>query len=279
MKSSTNPNAMPPTGFAAFIRSLAGHRALIAQLVRREVISRYRGSVMGLAWSFFSPLLMLAVYTFVFSVVFNARWGVASGGRGEFAIFLFAGLIVHGLFAECLTRAPTLILSNPSYVKRVVFPLEVLPWVGLGSAIFHSIISLLVLIAAQLVILGSIPSTALFIPFVAIPLVLMTAGAAWLLAGFGVYMRDINHVIGIIVTVLLFMSPVFYPVDALQEPFRFWLYLNPLTFIIEQFRDLLIVGRSPRWSGLAAYAGASLAFAWFGFAVFQKLRRGFADVL
>lgn len=234
---------------------------------------------MGLAWSFFNPLLMLAVYTFVFSVVFNARWGTIGGTRGEFAIFLFAGLVVHGLFAECLTRAPTLILSNPSYVKRVVFPLEVLPWVGLGSALFHSAISLLVLMAAQLVIMHAIPFTAVFVLVIVPPLVLMTVGAAWFLAGVGVYMRDINHLIGIIVTVLLFMSPIFYPVDALGEPFRSWLYLNPLTFIIEQFRDVQILGRMPDWLGLLRYSAVSFAFAWSGFAVFQKLRRGFADVL
>lgn len=252
---------------------------MIGQLGRREVVSRYRGSVFGLAWSFFNPLLMLAVYTFVFSVVFRARWGGAEGGKGEFAIFLFSGILVHGIFAECVLRAPTLILSNANFVKRVVFPLEVFPWVALTSALFHAAVSLLVLLLAQFVLAGSLPATIAYFPIVLVPLVLLTMGTAWLLAGLGVYMRDIGHVVGILVTVLLFLSPVFYPASAIPEAYRGWLKLNPLTFIIEQTRAVLILGETPDWAHLATYTVAAFAFAWAGFAAFQKLRRGFADVL
>lgn len=275
----TDPNALPRLGIGPMLASIASHWRLILQLTKREVISRYRGSVMGLAWSFFNPVLMLAVYTFVFTVVFKARWGTDGGDHGEFAIFLFAGILTHGILAECLTRAPSLILGNVSYVKRVVFPLEILPWIALGGALFHAAISLCVLLCAQLLVMGELHWTAILLPVVIAPLALMTMGFAWFLAGLGVYVRDINHIIGIIVTVLLFMSPVFYPLEALPPVFRTWLYANPLTFIIEQVRSVLLLGHQPDWPGLAWYAAAGFAVAWTGFAAFQKLRRGFADVL
>lgn len=261
------------------VASVWGNRALIAQLTRREVISRYRGSVMGLAWSFFNPLLMLAVYTFVFSVVFKARWAGEGASQADFAVFLFVGILIHGIFAECANRAPSLILSNVGYVKKVVFPLEVLPCVAMGSALFHAAVSLLVLLGALLVLEGAVPVTAWLFPVVVAPLVVMTVGAAWLLAAFGVFVRDVGQMIGVVVTVMLFMSPVFYPIKAMPEAYRFWIYANPLTFIIEQARKVLILSEWPDWSGLLAYTAASAAFAWFGYACFQKMRRGFSDVL
>ncbi|MDR7135226.1 lipopolysaccharide transport system permease protein [Lysobacter niastensis] len=263
----------------AAIRSLWVNRSLIYQLTKREVISRYRGSMLGLAWSFFNPLLMLAVYTFVFSTVFNARWGGSSESKTDFAIILFVGLLVHGILAECVNRAPGLILANVSYVKRVVFPLETLPWVAMGTAGFHALISLVVLLAAQLLLRGEVPWQAIYFPIVIVPLVLATMGAAWMLAAAGVFVRDIGQITGIFTTILLFLSPIFYPVTALPEEFRKWIYLNPLTFVIEQSRAVLIWGNSPDWKGLATYFAVSLLVAWFGFWIFQKMRRGFADVI
>ncbi len=261
------------------IRSMVINRDLIYQLAKREVISRYRGSLMGLAWSFFNPLLMLAVYTFVFSVVFQARWNTETSHLGEFAVILFVGVIVHGLFAECVNRAPDLIVGNSSYVKRVVFPLEILPAVSLLVSLFHAGVSLIVLMPALLLIQGYIPLTAAYVLLVLLPLLLVIIGVAWLIAALGVFVRDIGQVTGIFTTVLLFLSPVFYPVTALPEHIRSWIYFNPLTFIIEQARGVLIWGVQPDWAGLGKYTLVSLLIAWFGYICFQKMRRGFADVL
>lgn len=235
---------------------------------------------MGLAWSLFNPILMLVVYTFVFSVVFKARWG--TGGeesQSGFAIVLFVGMIVYGLFAEMANRAPGLILSNVNYVKKVVFPLEILPVVGLGAALFHAIISLVVLLVAILLINGNLAWTFIFFPLILTPLLLATLGASWFLASLGVFVRDAGQTIGIFTTVLMFFSPVFYPISALPEKFQIWLMLNPLTFVIEQSRAVMIFGKQPDWAGLGIYAGASLVVAWAGYWWFQKTRKGFADVL
>jgi len=263
----------------AMIRSFVSNRVLIYQLAKREVISRYRGSLMGLAWSFFNPLLMLAVYTFVFSVVFKARWGVETANKGDFAIILFVGILVHGVFAECVNRAPSLIIGNASYVKRVVFPLETLPWVAMGAALFHALVSLMVLLLAQLLIRGVLPLTVVYLPLVLLPLVLLTMGLAWLLSALGVFVRDIGQMTGILTTILLFLAPVFYPVTSPPEGLRRWIYLNPLTFIIEESRDVLIWAKAPDFIGLGKYTVFAAFVAWVGYACFQKMRRGFADVI
>jgi lipopolysaccharide transport system permease protein len=275
-----NPHARHTSSFAEMFRSLWRNRGLIWQMTKREVIGRYRGSLMGLAWSFFNPIVMLTVYTFVFSVVFNARWGAGGEERKiDFAIILFVGMIVHGLFAECVNRAPGLILSNVNYVKKVVFPLEVLPWIAMGSALFHTLVSLVVLLGACLILNLHIPWTVILFPLVAVPLLLVTMGLAWFLAATGVFVRDIGQTTGIITTILLFLSPVFYPVSALPEKYQALLLINPLTFIIEESRQVLIWGKPPNWIGWAGYSMASGVVAWLGFWWFQKTRSGFADVL
>lgn len=262
------------------VASLWRNRFLIVQMSKREVIGRYRGSIMGLAWSFFNPVLMLVVYTFVFSVVFKARWGgVGEESKASFAIVLFVGMIVHGLFAECINRAPGLILSNVNYVKKVVFPLEVLPWVAMGSALFHAMISLAVLLIAQLMLNFSFPWTAVFFPLVILPLLIATMGFAWILSATGVFVRDIAQSTGIITTVLLFLSPVFYPVSILPKEYQGLLLLNPLTFVIEEARNVLIWGRMLDWTGWGLSFVVGILIAWAGFWWFQKIRNGFADVL
>lgn len=255
------------------------YRNLIWQMTKREVIGRYRGSVMGLFWSLFNPVLMLAVYTLIFSVVFKARWGGGSDSKTEYAAILFTGLIVHGLFAECVNRAPGLILGNVNFVKRVVFPLDILPWVALGSALFHAAISVGVLLVFFLALHGFLPWTVLFLPLLILPLLLLIMGVSWFLAATGVYLRDVAQTTGLITTVMMFLSPVFYPVTALPEAYRPLLYLNPLTFIIEEARNLLIWGKTPELTSWALYFAASLLVAWAGLWWFQKLRKGFADVL
>jgi len=275
-----NPHSQHPTSFAALFGSLWRNRLLIKQMSKREVVGRYRGSVMGLAWSFFNPVLLLAVYTFVFSGVFKARWGVGGDeSKIDFAIVLFVGMIVHGLFAECVNRAPSLILSNVNFVKKVVFPLEVLPWVAMGSALFHTGVSLLVLLAAQLILNQNLPWTCVLFPLILVPLIFVTMGVAWFLAATGVFVRDIAQTTGIATTVMMFLSPMFYPVSSLPREYQGLLHLNPLTFIMEEARQVLIWGKMPDWSGLTIYLAVSLIIAWAGFWWFQKTRKGFADVL
>lgn len=260
--------------------SLWRNRQLIARMSKREVVGRYRGSMLGLAWSFFNPVLMLVVYTFFFSVIFKARWsGLDEADKGSFAILVFVGMIVHGLFAECVNRAPTLIVNNVSYVKKVVFPLEILPWISLGSALFHMAISLAVLLIARILLGGTLSWTVIFFPLVLLPLVLVTIGCSWLFAAVGVYLRDVAQTVGIFTTVLTFLSPVFYPIAALPERYHFWFRLNPLTLIIEESRNVLIWNRTPDWTNLALMLLVAGVIAWFGFWVFQKCREGFADVV
>ena len=253
---------------------------LVFRLMRRDVVGRYKGSVLGLAWSFVTPIIMLAVYTFVFTVVFQARWGIeAEGGRAEFALQLFAGLIVHGILAEMLNRGPTLILGNVNYVKKVVFPLEILPGIPLGAAVFHGAVSLAVLVIAKLVLTGTVSATLWLAPVVLLPLVVLALGVGWLLASLGVYLRDIGQTMGLLTTVLLFLSPIFYPLSALPERFHPFILMNPLTFIIEQFRLVVINSGWPDWGGLGLYMLMSMVVTWFSFVWFQKTRKGFADVL
>lgn len=275
-----DPHQAQPTSLVALIESLLRNRQLIVQMTRREVAGRYKGSVLGLAWSFLTPILMLAVYTFVFSVVFKARWGTdGDESKTQFALVLFVGMIVHGLFAEVLNRAPGLILSNVNYVKKVVFPLDVLPVIAMGAALFHASISLAVLLIAFALFNGYLHWTVIFIPVVLLPLVILTLGVAWILASLGVFLRDVGQTVGIITTVMLFLAPIFYPITALPEEIRPWIMANPLTFIIEEARKVLILGRMPHWTGLGMYTLVATAVAWAGFAWFQKTRKGFADVL
>jgi lipopolysaccharide transport system permease protein len=275
-----NPHAAHPTSLVALGKSLLHHRQLIVQMTTREVVGRYKGSVMGLAWSFFNPVFMLTVYTFVFSVIFKSRWGVGGEeSKTQFAVVLFVGMIVHSLFAEVLNRAPSLILGNVNYVKKVVFPIEILPVIAMGAALFHSLISLGVLLAAFVLFNGYLQWTAMFTPIVIMPMLILALGLAWMLASLGVFLRDVGQTIGIITTVMLFLAPVFYPITALPEEMRPWLMANPLTFIIEQMREVLIWGHFPNWLGLGAYTLVATVIAWAGYAWFQKTRKGFADVL
>ena len=275
-----NPHAPHPVSLGSLVRNLWRQRGLILQMTKRDVIGRYKGSVMGVMWSLFNPLFLLVIYTFVFSVVFKARWGAGPvESKSEFAVLLFVGMIVHSLFAETLSRAPGLILNNVSYVKKIVFPLEILPAVAICAALFHALVSVFVLAVVFIVLNGYLQWTAVFLPLVLLPLIVLTLGIAWGLASLGVFLRDIAQPIGLIMTVLLFASPVFYPLTALPEFIRPWLMLNPLTFVIEQARAVLIFGQWPNWTGLAIYSLASVAIAWMGYAWFQKTRKGFANVL
>lgn len=265
-----------PRQLAALV---AEHRGLLWSLIRREVTGRYKGSVMGLFWAFVNPILMLAVYTFVFSVVFNARWSGGGDSKTEFALVLFAGLMLYNLFAECLNRAPVLITGNVNYVKKVVFPLELLPLVIMGNALFHFAISFGVWLVFYLVFFGLPPLTIFWLPLLMLPFLLMVMGFSWFLASLGVYVRDVAQVVAIIILVLMYLSPIFYPVAILPEAFQAAMQLSPVTYVIEQARGVMIFGEVPSWLGFCAYSLISLLILWLGYYWFVVTKKGFADVL
>ena len=274
-----NPDANRSIAPSALMRSRLANRELMSSMIRREIIGRYRGSVMGLMWSFFNPVLMLSVYTFVFSVVFKARWQGGSDSKTEFALIVFAGLMMFNLFAESMNRAPSLIVGNINYVKKVIFPLELLPVISFCSTVFHSLVSLLVWLIFFCIFFGLPPLTIVSLPLVVIPLALYALGLSWLLASLGVYIRDVAQFISILMTALMFLSPVFYPIASLPEQYHLFMNINPLTFVIEQARDVMIFGRSINWMPWLSQLLLSFLVAWLGFAWFQKTRKGFADVL
>ncbi len=261
----------------ALARSLFRQRFLLQQLTRRELLTRYRGSVAGLSWVVLQPLLMLAVYAFVFGVVFPARFG--GSGDSDFLAMVFVGLVVFNIFAETVQRAPLLMVSNQSYVKRVVFPLHVLPLVTELVALVHGAVALAILGAYLVWSQGGVPLTALALPLVLAPFLLVTAGLAFVLASLGTFVRDVAPLTVMATTMLLFLSPIFYPVAALPPAVQPLMQLNPLTFAIEQTRQILVVGAWPDWRGLLAYSMSAAVLGWLGYAWFTLTRKGFADVL
>lgn len=261
--------------FTALLR----HRTLTLELARREVLGRYRGASFGLWWSLISPFLVLCIYTFAFGTVMGGRWPRVAEGADSFAIILFSGLIVHGFFAECITRAPTLVVGNPNFVKRVVFPLHVLPWPMVICALFHTLMNLVVFIVLRLLVDGAFAWTIVLLPLVLLPLVLLALGVSWMLASLGVYIRDIAQVSGVVSTALLFLSSAMMPLEAVPAAYRWVFLLNPLTFIIDQARSVMVWERMPDWAGLGLYTLVAVLVMYLGLAWFRRTRQGFADVL
>jgi len=268
---------------ARFVPAIWRQRHLVSQLTWREITGRYRSSVLGLAWSFITPLVMLSLYTFVFGVVFKARWpGAPSGSLTEFGLMLFAGLTAFSLFSECVVRAPSLITGSPNYVKKVVFPLEVLPVSVLGSALFHAAISMAMVVVARQVIVGGALDGApvmLFAPVVLVPLVCLALGVSWFLASLGVFLRDIGHAVTLATQALLFLTPIFYPVSALPERLQIVVKLNPLSPVVDGVRRILVQGLQPDWSPWLYSLAAGIVVLCAGHAWFAMSKRAFADVI
>jgi lipopolysaccharide transport system permease protein len=263
------------------VASVIRHRSLIAELSKRDVLGRYRGASFGLLWSLISPFLMLCVYTFAFGNVLGSRWPrpAETASEHSFTIILFVGLIVHGFFAECLSRSPSLITGNPSYVKRVVFPLEILPWPMVLSALFHMMMNIVVLVGLRLALEGTFSWTTLLLPVVILPLAVMMLGIGWLFAALGVYFRDIAQITGVLATAFLFTSSAIVPIQSVAPKFRPIFELNPLTFIIDQARNVALWDILPNWPGLATYLAAGIVVSYFGYTWFVATRRGFGDVI
>lgn len=262
------------------VRSMAANRTILKQLVRKDILSRYRKSALGMVWAVLTPLLTFAVYAYVFSAILQVRFpSRVPDVDYNYGIILFSGLMLHFFITEVLTRSPMLVLENVNFVKKVVFPLELLSMVAAGSAAVTLVFNFAVLIAAVLVFQGSIPITAVFAPLVWIPLFAIAVGISWVFASLGVFLRDIGHIVGILSTILLFGSPILFPPETLPEDLRLLIWLNPLSVPVEATRDLALWGVMPNWERLGIYSGVAAVTLWFGAYWFQRTKKGFADVL
>lgn len=259
------------------ISSLWINRELMLSLIERDILGRYKNSYFGVFWAILNPVWMLIIYTFVFSAVFSAKWDGQIDSQYEFALILFLGLILFNIFSECSLRSTISITSNVNYVTKVVFPLQILPIVALGSSLFHAFLSLLVWYVAYIFIMGEISLGIILLPIYVLPLILFCAGISWMLAAVGVYMKDLVQIVNALVSALMFLTPIFYPISALPEKFQAIIRINPLTQPIEEVRNLMMWGQPPPLHSFMVGFFMSIFCAWFGFWVFQRLRMGFAD--
>lgn len=266
-------------GLSALTSSYFAHRSLVGRLAVREVSARFKGSVLGFGWAVLTPLLTAAVFTFVFSGVFQMRWTGRSGSPYDFALMLLVGMLVHGLFAEAINRAPNLIVQNASYVTKVVFPLEILPLVVVLASLVNAGITALIVLAGNLAINGVVHWTAIFFPLVLAPYLIFVTALVMLIGACGVFLRDLSQIVALLITVSLFLTPVFYPLDAVPAQFQILMRLNPLTSVVETSRSVLLLGVMPNFGSMALYAACALASLAAAFWVFRRLRGGFADVL
>ena len=256
------------------------NRELLKQFVLRNITSRYRGSFLGLLWSFVQPLMMLCVYTFVFSVIFKARWGVDTGdSRGAFAIIMFCGMALYNIFSESVNTACGVISGNPNFVKKVIFPLEILPAAQTGACFILGTVWFILLFLGVIFIYGKLSFTMLLLPLVLLPHFLFTLGISYFVSSLGVYVRDTPYAVGVILQILFFMTPIFYPIQAIPEQYRWPLQMNPLTILIEETRKIFLYGQLPDWMFLAAAFLVSLIVLQLGLAWFITTKKGFSDVL
>lgn len=255
-------------------------RYFLRQLTRRNIEARFKGSFLGFLWLFILPLMMLGIYTFVFSVVFKAKWGVGTGdGKAAFAVIMFCGMSVYNIFSEAVGGSSGLIVGNPNYVKKVVFPLEMLPLSHSLASLIFGLAWFVLLLPGACLVFGKLSFSMLFLPLTLFPLWLFSCGISFFVASLGVYIRDVQYVVGVILQVLFYLTPVFYPIGAVPDKYRWMLMLNPMTHFIEETRNIFLYGRmlSPSAAGLLFAIGALsfyLGFVWFG-----KTKKGFADVL
>lgn len=261
------------------VRHFFKHKDLIFQFTKRDILGRFKGSYLGLVWALLTPLLMLVIYTFVFSVVFKSRWGDFQQSNTEFALILFCGITTFNVFSEVVTRAPSIIVGNVNYVKKVVFPLEILPLTSMGTALVNASISYLILLIGLLGFLGTIQWTIIFLPIVLLPLIFLALGLSWIISSLGVFLRDIGQIVSIGITAVMFLSPIFYPVDSVPEKFRGMYDLNPLGYVIEETRQIMVMGHMPNWKLIIIGNILCAIFAYLGYIWFSKTKVGFADVL
>lgn len=264
----------------AMVRNLWQHRDLIRQFTKREIEGRYKGSFLGLFWSFINPLVLLLIYTFVFGFVLKSRWPEArSDSLGEFAVTIFCGLTAFNVFNECVSRASNLVVGVPNYVKKVVFPLEILPVSILGSALFHAGVSLSILLCASIIVTHTVQWTLILLPIIMLPLLFFAVGISWFLASMGVFVRDIGYTVALGLQILFFMTPIFYPLTIIPEPIQTIMRLNPMAPVVENFRRIILWGNFPSWFGLISWVSLSFVVMMMGYAWFQKTKKAFSDII
>lgn len=263
------------------VRTLVPHRELIVQFAMRDLQQKHRGTYLGLVWAGLTPLLMLAVYTVVFSTILKARLsGNPDEGPLEYGLLLYCGLMVLQIFTGPLGRSPGLIVSKKNFVKKIIFPLEILPVSVVLSTLMYSGIGLVLLLVAHFVLGGQLHATMLLFPIVLIPAVLLAVGVGWILSALGVFLRDIDEIVTTVVQRMLFLlTPVFWSIDIIPERFRPLVHLNPLASVVDGARRTLLQGEQPNWMVLGIWTVIALIVCQVGFAVFERLKRGFADVL
>jgi lipopolysaccharide transport system permease protein len=251
---------------------------LIVQLARRELAARYKGSAGGILWAVLTPLVMIAIFTFVFAKIFGARFG-ARGSAWEFALYLFCGLLPWTAFSESVQTSTQTIVSHANLVKRVVFPLELLPVSHVIASFMSQMFGTVALLIAVLIIQGRLHLSILWLPVVAVPQIVATLGAAWLVASLGVYIRDMVQAMSLILMAWLYLTPIIYPESVVPERYGWLLNLNPFTPLVRSYRQIMLEGRAPDWQGLAYFTAFALASFIFGYWWFARTRRGFADVI
>jgi len=250
------------------------NRYLLGQLVKRDVLLRYRGAMFGVLWIFLSPLLMLAIFAFVFGHIFQARWQQQGP---PFWLMLYCGLIVFNIFSEAVSRSPSAVRGYPSFVKKIIFPVNILPLVPLGAGMVHGGFNFLILIVA-LAWTGNLHGQILLFPLLLIPVLLLALGFSWFLAAWGVFIKDMTQIVPVFVQMLLFLSPVFYPISAVPKMLRPIYQYNPLGAVIETCRSV-VTGQPIEWSAWGMALGFGLAVSILGYAFFQHSREEFADAL
>lgn len=252
------------------------HRYLLGQLIKRDVLLRYRGAMFGVAWIFLSPLFMLGIFAYVFGQIFQARWPQQANGQ-PFWLLLYSGLITFNIFAETVSKAPAAVRGYPSYVKKIIFPVQILPVVPLGAALVHGAFNFLILLAA-LAWTGSLHGQVLLFPLLLLPVLMLALGLSWFVAAWGVFIKDMTQIVPMFLQMLMFLSPVFYPVSAVPTALRPIYQFNPLSSVIETTRSV-VTGQPIEWSAWGVAFGFCLGFAILGYAFFQHSREEFADVL
>ncbi|WP_462400136.1 ABC transporter permease [Desulfovibrio piger] len=249
-------------------------------MTRRQLALRYKGSILGWFWSLAQPLMMLLVYTFVFGIIFKARWGsMPESGTGSFAAAMFCGMATFNLFSETVNGAAPSVLLNANLVKKVVFPLEILPIIHLSSAIILGTSWFLLLFAGAAALGISFHLSALFLPLLLLPVLLLALGVAFFVAASTVFVRDMPHLTAVLIQILFFMTPIFYPVEMVPVSLRWILALNPLASMVDEVRNAVLFGIWPDWGTFAWNMGLAFIICRLGLCWFLKTKKGFADVL
>jgi len=257
---------------------LPGRSELIFSLAKRELLARYKGSALGIVWALLTPVVMIAIFTFIFAGIFGARFG-ASQSHWDYALYLFCGLLPWTMFQETLQQSATTIVAHANLVKRVVFPLETLPVAQAFSSLGNQLFATIALLIATLVIQQQLHLTALWFPVLVIPQLLFTLGAAWLIASLGVFLRDIAQGITLLLMAWMYLTPIIYPESIVPERFRVLINLNPFTSLVRSYRRIFLEGAAPDWSGLAYFTGFAIVSFLVGYWWFARTRKNFADVI